>query len=77
MNGDTAIDARRQAVDELKDLVTSRRMLRVALDLWRRIADTNEAEVKRLRVAIARHRDAAGWKASGKSDVELWEVLDD
>lgn len=33
------------------------------------------AEVERLRAAIARHRDAAGWKASGKSDVELWEVL--
>lgn len=66
----------RQGVEELKAMLQDRRTLRIAVDMWRRIAGANEAEVKRLRAAIAAHRrrvviDPQPW------DKDLWRVLDD
>lgn len=62
-------------MSELRELVAERRMLRVAVDMWRRIAEGNEAEARRLRKAIASHKrrvvvDPQPW------DLDLWAVLD-
>ena len=64
---------------EIHEILTDRRTLRIALDMWRRIAEDNEAEVKRLRAAIEAHREQCHktYKvAQAWWDEDLWAVLD-
>ena len=38
---------------EIHEILTDRRTLQLALDMWRRIAEDSEAEVKQLRATVA------------------------
>lgn len=51
--------------------------LRVAVDMYRRIVNDNEAQIKLLREAIAKHRRDVLAVSVSPLDVELWRALDD
>lgn len=64
-------------MDELKTMLRDRRTLRIAVDMWRRIAGGHEAEARRLRAAIEAHKAARDNDQSMiQADKDLWRALD-
>lgn len=63
-------------MDELKKMLQDPSTLRIAVDMWRRIAVGHEAEAKRLRAAIQAHCLLTQHATASNADKELWEALD-